>query len=1027
MKQLLKKTSVYFGIFALSLYSTFYSQSYSEGFENLANLTDWYIQNNSVSPDNDWGGGSSTVFPAQAGTPNSYLSANYQSTSSTVATTISNWLFTPTQTYNNGDIITFYSRTVTGPLYPDRMEVRFSSAGNGLDCGTSATSVGTFTTLLLTINPTLSTSGYPQVWTQYTITISGLPAPTNGRVAFRYFVTNGGPAGTNSDAIGIDSYTYTSVAIPPLNDQCSGAINLNQASSCTPTSGTVAYATESQLGCSGTANNDVWYSFTANSTGASISVNGSTSFDAVYEVFTGNCANLTSLSCVDASVEGENESGVLNNLNVGQTYYIRVHDWLDDIPNTLTFGICVQQFTQCSLQQSLGSISESEICGNDANGGCNANPPIYQSITCGDTVFGSSWAAGGNRDLDWYSFTVNSPGVVTLNAQAEFPFYIYLVDNSNCANPIIVNSANFNACQNGTVSYNFTNAGTYAAIIAPALFDGYACGTFNDYILSINLPSISAQISSSLSSICPNTTAVLSGLPSTNYTWYLNGTSFSTGQTAQVSLPGTYTATYTDINGCLSGSNSALVQTLPSDNASFTYPTNTVCVGSSNISPNAQSTGMYSSNASGLIFISSTSGEIDMTNSVEGNYLVTFQTNGTCPTSSTQSFAITSNPDASFGYTSATFCQNSSNQQIQLETNASIGIFSSNSGGLNLSTSTGEITLNQSNLGIYTIYNTILSSGSCPEVIDSFVVEIQGPDINFPDQGVFCPSDNLTPLTASPSGGTYTGTSIQNNDFNPSLGSSLITYIVTDQNGCVDSSSQFISVETPATLTFGQYPELCSNGTSISLDQGLPLGGFYTGPGVSAASFSPSQGVLGSNILTYYYTSSNGCSDSIIGIIIVNESPAVSFESLPSICDTSAVISLGGVNPQGGIFSGIGVVNQTSFDPSIAGVGTHPITYTYTLNNCSTSVAQTITVDQCLDISELSQLFMIFPNPVSNSFRLNGFDGVEKVELYSMEGKLIQTIESQNNEFDIAHLPQSNYLLKFRTKSQTFNLKLIKI
>ena len=135
----------------------------------------------------------------------------------------------------------------------------------------------------------------------------------------------------------------------------------------------------------------------------------------------------------------------------------------------------------------------------------------------------------------------------------------------------------------------------------------------------------------------------MSGLPSANYTWYLNGTSFSSGQTAQVSLPGTYTATYTDINGCLSGSNGVLVQALPSDNASFTYPSNTVCVGSPNITPNAQYAGIYSSNASGLVFISSTSGEIDMTNSVEGNYLVTFQTNGTCPTSSTQSFVISSN------------------------------------------------------------------------------------------------------------------------------------------------------------------------------------------------------------------------------------------------------------------------------------------------------------------------------------------------------------------------------------------------
>jgi hypothetical protein len=1022
-----KKISIYIGIIALFSYSSFYSQSYSEGFENLANLTDWYIQNNSVSPDADWGGGSSTVFPAQAGTPNSYLSVNYQSTSSAVGTTISNWLFTPTRTYNNGDVITFYSRTVTGPLYPDRMEVRFSSDGNGLDCGTTATSVGTFTTLLLSINPTLSTTGYPQVWTQYTITISGLPAPTNGRVAFRYFVTNGGPAGSNSDLIGIDSYTYTSVASPPTNDQCSGAINLNQASSCIPTNGTVAYATESQVGCSGTANNDVWYSFTANSTGASISVNGSPYFDAVYEVFSGNCANLTSLSCVDASFEGESESGVLNNLNIGQTYYIRVHDWLDDIPNTLTFGICVQQFTQCSLQQPLGSILESEICGNDANGGCNANPPIYQSLTCGDTVFGSSWAVGGNRDLDWYSFTVNSPGIVTLNAQAEFPFYIYLVDNTSCTNPVIVNSANFNACQNGTVSYDFTNVGTYAAIIAPALFDGYGCGTFNDYIFSINLPSIPAQISSSATDICPNTIASLSGFPSANYTWYLNGVSFSSGQTTQTSLPGTYTASYMDINGCFSGSNSILVQTLPADNATFTYPTNTVCVGSSNITPNSQSIGIYSSNASGLVFVSPSSGEIDMTNSVEGNYLVTFQTNGTCPTSSIQSFAITSNPDASFSYSNVNFCQSAFNQNVTLGANASIGIFTANNPNISLSASTGEINPNQSNIGIYTIYNTILSSGSCPEVIDSFVVEIQGPEINFPDQGVFCPSSNLVALTAAPLGGSYSGSSIQNNLFNPSLGSCLVTYILSDQNGCIDSAFQFVSVEIPATLNFGQYPGLCSNDVSISLDQGLPSGGFYTGAGVSGISFSPAQGVLGSNILTYHFTSSNGCSDSIAGIIIVNESPTVSFQPLPSICDTSAVISLGGVNPVGGTFSGIGVVNQTYFDPSISGVGIHPITYTYTLNNCSSSATQSITVDQCSDINELSQSFMIFPNPVSQSFKLNGFNGMEKVELYSMEGKLILTLEGQNNEFDVSFLPQSNYLLKIKTKTQTYNLKLTKI
>lgn len=82
--------------------------------------------------------------------------------------------------------------------------------------GANSAAVGDFTTLLLSINPTLVTNVYPQVWTQYTITIAGLPAPTSGRLAFRYFVTNGGPTGSNSDYIGIDNAVYTPYVCPAL-------------------------------------------------------------------------------------------------------------------------------------------------------------------------------------------------------------------------------------------------------------------------------------------------------------------------------------------------------------------------------------------------------------------------------------------------------------------------------------------------------------------------------------------------------------------------------------------------------------------------------------------------------------------------------------------------------------------------------------------------------------------------------------------------------------------------------------------
>jgi hypothetical protein len=69
--------------------------------------------------------------------------------------------------------------------------------------------VGDFQTLLLDINPTYTLTGYPNAWTQFTVTVSGLGSPTTGRMAFRYFVENGGPDGAISDYIGIDAVQYT--------------------------------------------------------------------------------------------------------------------------------------------------------------------------------------------------------------------------------------------------------------------------------------------------------------------------------------------------------------------------------------------------------------------------------------------------------------------------------------------------------------------------------------------------------------------------------------------------------------------------------------------------------------------------------------------------------------------------------------------------------------------------------------------------------------------------------------------------
>lgn len=151
------------------------------------------------------------VFPPHMGA--TYAFANYNS--STGANDISNYLISPLLTFNNGDTISFWTRTVSGPAYPDRLALVYNTTGSVLPAD--------FTNTLLTVNPSLTLTGYPTFWTQFTGTIAGLGGPTSGRFAFHYNPTGGGPAGANSDYIGVDEVEFVSATTPTV-DFCDGSV-----------------------------------------------------------------------------------------------------------------------------------------------------------------------------------------------------------------------------------------------------------------------------------------------------------------------------------------------------------------------------------------------------------------------------------------------------------------------------------------------------------------------------------------------------------------------------------------------------------------------------------------------------------------------------------------------------------------------------------------------------------------------------------------------------------------------------------
>jgi hypothetical protein len=199
------------------------SKSFTEEFDTVANLYQkgWAFVNNSrpqgaatwqqgvyasgkLGPDG---------FPAYSYTASGdeYIFAGYASGNNIA--TLSSWMLTPAIEMKNGDRFSFYTRTFEGSTYADRLQVRINLTDNSTDVGNDENSVGKFTTLFTDINPTLTTgaNGYPQSWRKYEFTISGLPAPLKRRIGFRYFVTQGGPSGSNSNAIGIDQFHFESL------------------------------------------------------------------------------------------------------------------------------------------------------------------------------------------------------------------------------------------------------------------------------------------------------------------------------------------------------------------------------------------------------------------------------------------------------------------------------------------------------------------------------------------------------------------------------------------------------------------------------------------------------------------------------------------------------------------------------------------------------------------------------------------------------------------------------------------------
>lgn len=367
----------------------------------------------------------------------------------------------------------------------------------------------------------------------------------------------GFPCGTSNNYVASLNCVPLTVA---ANDECTGALPAVWNTTCTPVTGTVDNSTQSLVGCSGTANDDVWYSFVATNTTGVIEVTGSASFDPVIELFDACFGN--SLSCIDNNFgTGTNESSIMTGLTIGNTYYVRIYDAGLGIPATTDFTLCIYDVPPPPVNDDcIGAIAV----------GCNT--PINGSTTFANAestapFCGTSITSPGV----WYT-VVGNGGLITASLCTgtgyDSKINIYSGDCSN----LICEGGNDDFC--GLQSeYAWTGvAGTTYYI----LVQGYN-GAVGDFTLNVTtIPPTAPVISANgPTTLCSGSSVDLTSDVANGNVW----SDSQLGQTITVTTAGDYTSTITDGNGCSATSNTITVIVSAPPIPVITSSGSTVCEG----------------------------------------------------------------------------------------------------------------------------------------------------------------------------------------------------------------------------------------------------------------------------------------------------------------------------------------------------------------------------------------------------------------------------------------------------------------
>ncbi|MFT5823165.1 MAG: hypothetical protein ACI8ZM_004425, partial [Crocinitomix sp.] len=836
------------------------------------------------------------------------------------------------------------------------------SSGVGLTLNASTGNIDVSTSTPGTYTITYTTSGTCPNSSTVSVTINALDDPSFTYDAAAYCADDSDPTPTIT---GLAGGSFASGAGLSINAS-TGAIDV---SASTPGTYTITYTTAgtcpNSSGVSVTVNalDDASFSYDAAayciddadptptitglaggtfSAGGGLSINASTgaidvsaSTPGTYTITyttTGTCPNSSSVSVTINAID-----------DASFTYDAAAYCANDTDPTPTITGLAGGSFS------STGGLSI-----NAATGAIDVSASTPGTYTVTYTTAGTCPNSSG------FSVTVNAAD----DASFSYDAAAYCIDDAD-PTPTITGLAGGTFSAGGGLSINASTGAIDVSASTPGTYTVTytTTGTCpNSSSVSVTINAIDdASFTYSAATYCvdasdptPTITGLAGGTFSSGGGLTLNA---STGAIdVSTSTPGTYTITYTTAGSCPNSSNVS-VTILADDDATFAYDAAAYCVDDADPTPTITSPGGVFFAAGGLS-LDITTGEIDVSASTPGFYLVTYATSGPCVNASGVFVTINALDDASFTYSMAAYCQDAIDPTPSI-TGLAGGTFSAGA-GLVINASTGAIDLSASTAGTYTV--TYTTAGSCPNSssVSLEIIELQDPTFSYSSPSYCISEPDQTPTIVSP-GGTFIaiplGLVIDGStgviDVSASTLGDYDIYYFTG-GSCTSTSNIPMSITSLDDASFTYDAAIyCPNGTDPTPTiTGVPGGTFSSGAGlvINATTGEIDLSASTEGTYTVTYTTIGVCTNSSFETVTVEDDtdPVPADAVLPDVtaeCEVTSLTDPIVTDNCGGIIT---ITNDAALP--ITDQGTTTVTWTYEDENGNiTTQTQDVVIDDITD------------------------------------------------------------------------------